>query len=344
MTTELLEKYKRWLEVERENNDKTVRMMVRFTNDFIGWLSNQGLSLDDINQEAINEYIGRCKKEYSQNSLVPITSNLRKFLVYFLKKEVNVKVARTVSPDRDKTPLTQDEVEALFKEASGDSLAEAILKTLYYSGIRRNELINLNINDIDFNRMQLIIRHGKGNRYRIVNITQDCAMALQRWIQARPKQKKGHENALFISVYGTRVSRTVITNAIRKYASQAKITKHIYPHKFRISMITHMAEKGCTVREIQAQSGHRKVSILVDYIQHSSDRIRKAYENVFEKNSIPDKPDIKVPMPEDTKYYKKKAFEKYLNGELDNKSLNDILSTFENKKHQEKNNKDVAYS
>lgn len=41
---------------------------------------------------------------------------------------------------------------------------------------------------------------------------------------------------------------------------------------------------------------------------------------------------------------KKKAFEKYLNGELDNKSLNDILSTFENKKHQEKNNKDVAYS
>lgn len=344
MTTELLGRYKRWMEVERDNSETTIETMIAYTKDFLEWLEKRNQSVDMITQDVVNDYLIYCRKKYSHNSLVPITANLRKFLKYFMRKAVDVKIAKTVPPDRDKTPLTKKEIEAIFMEASGDILSEAILKTLYYTGIRISELINLDIEDVDFHRLQITIKHGKGNRSRTVNITSNCAVALQRWLKIRPKPKKGHEAALFISSRKMRISKIVVTNAIKKCASLAGITKQIYPHKFRISMITHMAESGCTVNEIQAQSGHRKVSVLLEYVQHSSERIKKAYERVFEKHDIPVENNVELqPKTENEEYYKKIAFEKYLNGELDLKTLNSMLHAFDGDKDLGKKQRDISY-
>ena len=107
----------------------------------------------------------------------------------------------------------------------------------------------------------------------------------------------------------------------------AGINKKVYPHKFRISMITHMAEHpDCTINEIQAQSRHRDLSILLEYVQHTSKRIRNTYDKIFEREeSII--PEIPKPEFEDADHYKKLAFKKYLDGDLDIHSLNNILSS-----------------
>lgn len=348
---ELLERYTRWMKVERDNGERTVKQMRRHTKNFLHWLKETNRSTEDIDQDAVNKYIEHCRATYSKNSLIPVTANLRKFLLHFLKKDLTIKVMKAIASDRDRTALTKDEVRAIFKEAEGSPLAEAVLKTLYYSGARREELIALNIEDVDLGRLKLTIRHGKGDRSRTVNITSDCGMALQRWLSVRPQAKIGHENALFLSSHCKRISPPSVRKIVKGYTARAGVIKDVYIHKFRISMITHMAEDGCTLNEIKAQSGHKCVPILLGYIQHTHQRIRKAYDNVFENinEPLPESKKIDVPQGEDTNYFKKLAFQRYLLGEIDRRTLDTMLSTFEKDENLERDDapkrgkKDMAY-
>jgi len=343
MNQELLERYAAWLKAECDNVDKTIKNKVHFTKKFLEWLDGKGISIEEVDQDIVNEYILYCKEKYSRNSLVPITANLRKLLNDFMGKGLKIKMARVHSADRDKTALTKEEIEAIFREASDDPLAEAILKTLYYSGIRRNELINLNIEDIDFNRLQITIRHGKGDGRRVVNISRDCAMALKRWLLVRPKPKKGREKAVFISPRRTRISTAYLHKIVKEYAARAGIGKPVYPHKFRITMITHMAEAGLSPREIQAQSGHRDIKVLMEYIQHVPDRIRKAYDEVFSVDTELTVPN-KFRVSGEEQHYKKLAIQRYLDGEIDHETLYMILQGLEEKKKPKTNVIDLAYS
>ena len=113
-------------------------------------------------------------------------------------------------------------------------------------------------------------------------------------------------------------------------------------------MITHMAENGCTLNEIQAQSGHKDVSVLLGYIQHTPQRIRKAYDRVFDDNhDYSPEPKVNVPGIDDSEYYKKMAFQRYLKEEISTETLNTMLHAFEDKEktHSKPHpqNKDLAY-
>jgi len=346
MNQELTERYKQWMIAQRNNNEKTVKLMLTHTKWFFEWLKKKKLSINDVTQDIVDDYIVYCKERYSKNTLVTITANLRKLLVHFLKrKDIEIKVVQTSSPKRDKTPLTREEVNAMLEAAKENPLDEAILKTLYYSGMRKSELISLDIEDIDFENLKITVRYGKGDTYRRVNITKDCAMAIKKWLAVRPQPEKGDEKALFISVHRKRISKSYIRDIVKIYAAKAGIEKTVYPHKFRITHITHMAEANLDIKEIQAQTGHKDIKTLMRYIQYSSEKIRKSYEKVFERN---DDDIIHTHNPPETEtnaeYYKKLAFKKYLDGEINRKMLNEILETFDGKDEIDERIKDIAYS
>lgn len=106
-----------------------------------------------------------------------------------------------------------------------------------------------------------------------------------------------------------------------------------------------MAEDGCTLNEMQTQSGHKSIPVLLGYIQHTPQRIRKAYERVFEGNDelLPEIKKPKSPDIEDVDYYKKLAFQRYLNGEIDTETLNTMLQAFDNGENTKNHKKDLAY-
>ena len=232
----------------------------------------------------------------------------------------------------------------IFKHASENPLESAILKTLYYTGVRRSELINLNINDCDFERLQITVKHGKGGKTRVVNMTPDCAMAIQRWLKIRPKPLKGHEEALFVSSHKQRINATYLLNVVKRVAAESGIKSKVYTHKFRITNITHMIEAGLSISEIQAQTGHSDIQTLVGYIQHAPSRIRKSYDKTFrdvDENNIEPERETNIPLP-DNKQYKRIAMQKYLDGEIDSNILHQILDTIDNKKDGPKHI-DLAY-
>jgi len=330
---EILQGFERWLKVKRDNSENTIKLCKNIMSLFFKWLTTEnGVRLEDISQKTVDDYLLYCNNRYAKNFLVPVTITLRKFFM-FLGKDIKVKIAHVKAPNRDKTALTEKEVEAMFRAAEDNPLEYALLKTLFYSGMRQQELRNLDIDDINFDRLQITIKHGKGDRHRIINVTRDCAMAIQRWLQVRPKPKEGHENALFISTYRQRVSSTYIWKLVKRIASEAGITKNVYPHKFRITMITRMAEAGLSPREIQAQSGHKDIGTLMGYVQHNPKRIRESYERVFENDEFfSPQPNIKrsdVTPQMSNEHYKKMAMKKYLDNEITIDELHSILANIE---------------
>lgn len=317
--------------------------MLKWTDHFLDWLEERGLSMDDVTQEAVDEYVMECTDRYSHNSMVPITSNLKKLLVYWRGMELDVNVCRPKAPKIDKTPFTKQEVEDMFKEAKYDPLVYAVLKTLYYSGLRNNELRNLDLRDVNFDNLRITVRYGKQDRWRVVNITRDCAAAIKRYLQYRPRPKKKDEEALFVTRQGNRISRSYLREMVKRTASRAGVAKQAYPHKFRITMITHMAESGCGIKEIQPQSGHRDEKTLMGYIQHSAGRIRDVYDRAF-SNDQQDKPKSRKerPTPQVSQEdYKEQIVKKFLDGDIGRETMNSMLEVFDDTPH--KHNKDIAY-
>ena len=340
---ELLEKYRQWLKIERGNSDSTIENSMAFLKIFLTWLDKQKKTIESIDQATIHQYLIHCHDHYSRNSLIPITINLRKFFIHFLGKDIIIKVPGPRAPSRDKSSLTQKEIEAILSAAEGNPLEMAIIKTLYCTGMRKFELIGLDISDVDFERLQITIRHGKGDRDRTINMTRSCAVAIQRWLNVRPKPKKEHEMALFLSGKRMRISGFFVSYLVKKIAAKAGITKNIYVHKFRITNVTMLAEAGLSPMEIKAQSGHKDIGTLVGYIQHSPNRIRKSYDRVFGENNHQDLNPIIHTQMTDTGEYKKMAIQKYLTGEIDNNTLHSILATLDEGKTKKKTVSDPSY-
>lgn len=326
---ELLARYQRWMRVQRDNKDSTVKLKTKETQKFLRWLDDKDVDIDDVDQDTLNQYVDECRERYSPNTMVTVTANLRTLLIHFLDKGLELKTAKPKPPDRDKTPLTRDEVDQIFETAKSDPLAEAILKTLYYTGVRRFELENMDLRDVDFDRRRITIRYGKNDEERVVNIATDCALALQRYIERRPAPQQGHEEALLLTRKGERIKRSTIRTIVKRHAAKAGIERHVYPHLFRITMITHMAEAGLSPKEIQAQSGHKTIKTLLGYIQHTPQRMRNAYDGVFESD------EFNAPEPDEDvlqsyeEVYKKKLLKKYSVGEIDVDTLHNLLSSIE---------------
>ena len=230
--------------------------------------------LDDITQEDLDRYKVYTKGMYESNSLAPKLCAVNAFMK-FLKRPYKLSAPKKIV--KNKNPLTLEEVERIFEAAAYEPRDHALLSTLYYTQLRRSEIMNLNLDDIDWERQKIRVNKGKGDNYSTINIHPDALSALRRYLQVRRQPKKEHEEALFVTKYGTRMRSTAIAYTVKKYAARAQIKKRVYPHLFRISSITHMAQNGAMMAEIQKQSRHKDLKTLMGYIQLSDQHIQDVY-------------------------------------------------------------------
>jgi len=173
--------------------------------------------------------------------------------------------------------LSQDEVTRLLRHKIGQESDfvllrnRAILELLYASGIRRDELIGLNLNSIDFpkRRMRVI---GKGNKERIVFFNEAASDALQRYLAVRPRTD---DPALFVSKRRTRISRAQIGLLFRELTAKAKI--YVSPHMLRHSFATHLLENGVDTMVIKELLGHKNLATTQIYTHVSMEHMRQSY-------------------------------------------------------------------
>ncbi len=179
--------------------------------------------------------------------------------------------------------LTVSEVEQVFLQVDVvDSVGirnRAILETLYSTGIRRMELLNLQVDDLDIERQTLRIRQGKGKKDRVVPIGGRALAWVQKYLdEVRPRfYVEPDHGALYLTAVGNRLSLEQMTHMVGGYVKKAGIPKKGSCHLFRHTMATVMLEHGADIRYIQQMLGHRDMTSTDVYTHVSIEKLKEVH-------------------------------------------------------------------
>ena len=228
--------------------------------------------LDSIRTEEINSYILDLIRT---KNISPSQQSQRISAIKFYYEQVLGRKKQYYQLNRPKKErklplvLTEEEAERIFNHCN-NLKHKCILMTLYSGGLRRSELINLEITDIDSKQMLIRITNSKGNKDRFTLLSETLLRHLREYIRYyRPNYW------LFEGQGGGQYSATSIENIFRKALRKAKITKHATPHTLRHSFATHLLEQGVSIRYIQELMGHSSINTTEIYTHVSSRQLSK---------------------------------------------------------------------
>ncbi len=156
----------------------------------------------------------------------------------------------------------------------------AIMELLYASGIRRAELVGLDLSDVDTERRLLRVT-GKGNKQRTVFINLAAAEAIRAYLGVRPRST---DSALFLSRRKKRLSYRQAWAIFQSYAKLSGLTKHVTPHVMRHSFATHLLENGADLVTIKELLGHESLATTQIYTNVSLEHMRRNYEEAHPRD------------------------------------------------------------
>lgn len=269
----ILEGFAKYLLVEKKS-EHTVKQYCMIVRHMVEFLSKdpEEITLEDVERFKIHLVVD---KNYSKNSLYLATKAIKSFLKY-LKKDF---VQNITSPKRGrKLPvyLSEGEVRNLLDACKDNPRDFAIIITLAHTGLRVSELCNLNIEDVDFYDNVIRVRSGKGDKDRIVVMSDEVAQAIKNYLNSRKIYGDGN-SALFISRKGHRITPRQVERIIRKYAQIAGIQKKVTPHTLRHTFATTMLKNGADIRFIQALLGHSSISTTEIYTHINRKLLKDVY-------------------------------------------------------------------
>jgi len=183
----------------------------------------------------------------------------------YIPKNPMLKIKETKVPGRLREALTLDEIEILRQKCK--TLREkTLLEFTYSTGCRVSEIVDVNIDDIDFHTKTLKVI-GKGNKERIVCFNTKAKYLLKEYMLSRADNNP----SLFVASKGThaRLGKRSIENEIKKIAKRANLGKSIYPHLLRHSIATHLLSGGMLLHNVQKLLGHSDPKTTQIYAQIS---------------------------------------------------------------------------
>ncbi len=273
-----------YLRFEKSLSENTVLNYQFDLDRFINYL-NEEHSIENVNtvtDKIVESYlyylrnkISKTGEYYSIKSINRHISSLKTFFKYLLA-EKNIEVNPTDIIDSPKTSrklpdvLTIQEIDQMFMRTDNSDKYElrdrAIMETMYASGLRVSETVNLRINDIFFKEGILRV-FGKGSKERIVPIGNSALRFINLYLEnSRPYFAKSvSEDFVFLNFRGKYLTRMAIWNIIQKYSKKAGIKKSMHPHILRHSFATHLLEGGADIRIIQEMLGHSDISTTQIY-------------------------------------------------------------------------------
>jgi integrase/recombinase XerC len=142
----------------------------------------------------------------------------------------------------------------------------ALLEILYGTGLRRGEVVGLNLDDLDLAERTVRIRGGKG-KDRLIPFGEEVAKALSAyldWIQ--PRHCVSGETALFLSLHGERMKRGAVSLQLQRYGLELGIPG-VTPHALRRAVATHLLENGANIVDIKKLLGHEDINSTMTYTQ-----------------------------------------------------------------------------
>ena len=285
-----LEKYENYLKNEKNASVNTLSSYLRDLRQFTTYLAqNLDQRIESVTEQDIAGYMDWMKAAGKSTATVSRSlAAIKGFYAHFVTVgTLRANPAAKITPDKaaHKLPqiLTNKEVELLLAQPERTDAKgyrdSAMLETLYATGIRVSELIDLDVDDVNLTAGLLTCRHQ--DKSRAIPLYPAAIRALAEYIRfIRPQMLADEkEPALFVNISGSRMSRQGFWKLIKSYQTKAGIEKPITPHTLRHSFATHLLENGADLRSLQEMLGHADISSTQVYSQ----LVKKQLKDVYNK-------------------------------------------------------------
>lgn len=274
-----------WLEEGLARN--TLESYRRDLSQFADWVEKRGQDLLGIARGDLEQYLAHKSPASKPRSMSRLIASLRRFYRHQLR-EGAIKQDPTLQLDSPKLPrslpksLTEEDVETLLNQPDVAQMLglrdRAMLETLYATGLRVSELVNLKVSEVSLNE-GVVRATGKGSKTRLVPLGEEALDWITRYIkEARPQILNGQlADSLFVTQRGEAMTRQMFWYLIKRHARQAGITKHISPHVLRHAFATHLLNHGADLRVVQMLLGHADISTTQIYTHVARERLKSLH-------------------------------------------------------------------
>lgn len=293
----LIVDYEFYLRIERglaENTVKNYSLDIVSLANFIS--SNKILEQPkDCSRETLQNFIRQQSKSVTATSQARRISSIKSFFNFLIFEKI-----RTNSPADliegpklgRKLPVTLSltEIEKILTgidlSLSNGQRNRAIIETLYGSGLRVSELVNLTLSDIFF-KEDIIRVTGKGDKQRLVPLGSYSKKYIEIYkdqIRDLKKIKIEDNDILFLNRNGGKMTRAMIFNIVKDSAFKVGIKKKISPHTYRHSFATHLLENGADLKSIQLLLGHESITTTEIYTHLDNKHLKRVMEKFHPRN------------------------------------------------------------
>ena len=279
--------YVRYLRLERNLSPNTIEAYRNDLAHLEAFMMRNDLKLENVTLEQLHTFAASLH-EYgiTPRSQARVLSGVRSFFRFLVldgvvESDPTELLEWPSLPEHLPVVLSLEEIDRIedsidLSKAEG-ARNRAIIEVLFSCGLRVSELVNMKLSDLYLEDRVLLVR-GKGNKERLVPVSNKAIVDLKRWFFDRNlmKIKPGEDDYVFLNRRGAHLTRTMILIMVKRQAEEAGIKKTISPHPFRHSFATALLQGGADLRSIQAMLGHEKIDTTLVYTHISNEQLRKA--------------------------------------------------------------------
>ncbi len=291
-----IDTFAQYLADERRSSARTVETYIRDLRSFGDYVRDQGLPADarKLDIVALRGFLSSLFRSNQASTMKKKVSAIRSFFKFLLKRhiidqnpasglrspKVGQSLPRFLTVDQafrvmDSPPKEEKRAKSLRARD------QALLETLYGTGVRVSELASMNLDHCDFTESEVRVL-GKGGKERIVPFGKCAIEAIRAYLPARggllAKAKEGNPDALWLSQSGRRLSVRQVQNIVRRHGTLGAGRGDLHPHAMRHSCATHLLDAGADLRSIQELLGHSSLSTTQRYTHVSVDRLMEVYD------------------------------------------------------------------
>ena len=284
------EQFADYLKNTKKMAANSLEAYMRDIRDFEGFVLSRGSEdLTEATSTDVVAYLNKLKAAGRSPSTVNRKlASVRSFYNYLMDENlINENPSRGIKTPRIERKelefLSVKEINQLL-ESPDDSLKgrrdRAILEVLYATGIKVSELIEINMEDVNF-RMGFITCYGESSKTRIVPMGRPARAALEDYVYDVRDQLLGEnkdEKALFVNYYGKRLTRQGLWKVLKEYGEKSGLKRKLTPNTIRNSFAVHMLQNGADLKSLQELMGHEDIMATQVYLAATKNHIKEVYD------------------------------------------------------------------